>query len=113
MTTETLGEFKLGTWCSRGILNLEQSPSEESDALREAYRNLGLGEDPEALEEQCDGLEDALQDKQLQMMAQENTQLKLQLREEAEEQETETEQGPSKVCYRGCSAPECLIQLKL
>lgn len=110
MTTETLDEFKLGTWCSRGILNLEERPSEESDALREAYRDLGLGEDPEALQEQCDGLEDAVQDKQLQLMAQENTGLKLQLREEAKAQ---VEQGPSKVGYRGCSAPQCFTQLKL
>lgn len=92
----------MGTWCSRGILNLEEHPSEESDALREAYRNLGLGEDPDTLQEQCDGLEDTLQDKQLQMMVQENTGLKLQLRGEAKEQ---LEQGPSKVSYGGCSTP--------
>ncbi|XP_073342655.1 uncharacterized protein [Pagrus major] len=86
--TETLDEFKLGTWCSRGMLNLEQSPSEESDALRDAYRSLGLGEDLEALQEHRDRLEVALQhtQEQLQMMAQENTRLKLQLRKEVEEE---------------------------
>ncbi|XP_044062114.1 trichohyalin-like [Siniperca chuatsi] len=98
LSTETLDEFKLGAWCSRRILNLEVSPSEESDALREAYRSLGLGEDLEALQEQRDRLEVALQHTQgqLQMMAQENTQLKLQLSKEAEEQEAEAEQGLSR-----------------
>ncbi|XP_070818283.1 rootletin-like [Chaetodon trifascialis] len=93
LTTETLDEFKMGTWCSGGILNLEESPSEESDALREAYRSFGLGGDLEALQEQRDGLEVALQrtQEQLQLMAQENTQLKLQL-----SKATEAEQGPSR-----------------
>ncbi|KAM9356699.1 uncharacterized protein ABDE67_004283 [Symphorus nematophorus] len=87
LTTETLGE--LGTWCYGGILNLEESPSEESDALREAYRSLGLVEDPKALEV-------ALQHAQgqLQVMAQENTRLKLQLRKE--DQEAKAEQGSSR-----------------
>ncbi|KAM7389764.1 hypothetical protein PAMP_023722 [Pampus punctatissimus] len=44
-TTKTIDEFKLGTWCPRGVLNLEKAPSKESDALREAYRSLGLGDD--------------------------------------------------------------------
>ncbi|XP_074504912.1 uncharacterized protein LOC141775445 isoform X2 [Sebastes fasciatus] len=93
-TTETQDEFKLGTWCSRGILNLEERRSEESDALREAYRSLGLGEDLEALQKQRDRLEVALEhtQEQLQTMAQENTQLKLQLRK----QEAEAEQGSSR-----------------
>ncbi|XP_033488899.2 uncharacterized protein LOC144458250 [Epinephelus lanceolatus] len=92
LTTETLDEFKLGTWCSRGILNLEETPSAESDALREAYRSLGLGEDLEALQEQCDRLQVALErtQEQLQVMAQENTRLKSQLRKEEE-----AEQGSS------------------
>ncbi|XP_076594940.1 uncharacterized protein LOC143325616 [Chaetodon auriga] len=93
LTTETVDELKMGTWCSGGILNLEESPSEESDALREAYRSFGLGEDLEALQEQRDGLEVALQrtQEQLQSMAQENTQLKLQLSKAAE-----AERGPSR-----------------
>ncbi|XP_039669508.1 uncharacterized protein LOC120566893 isoform X1 [Perca fluviatilis] len=96
LTTETLDEFKLGTWCSKGIVNLEESPSEESDALRDAYRSLGLGEDLEALQDQRDRLEVSLEhiQEQLQRMAQENTQLKLQLRKE--EQEAEAEQGSSR-----------------
>ncbi|KAK9518617.1 hypothetical protein VZT92_023916 [Zoarces viviparus] len=96
LTTETLEEFKLGTWCSRGILNLEKSPSEESDALREAYRSLGLGEDLEAHQEQRDSLKVALDQaqQQLQMKAQENAQLKLQLGKEG--QESEAERGTSR-----------------
>lgn len=114
LTTETLNEFTLGTWCSRGVLNLEESPSEECDALREAYRSLGLVEDLEAHQEQCGRLEVALQQtqEQLQMMSQENTRLKLQLRQE--EHKAEEKQGASteKVCHRGCSIPKCYIQLK-
>ncbi|XP_068570913.1 uncharacterized protein [Cebidichthys violaceus] len=96
LTTETLDEFKVGTWCSRGILNLEKSPSEESDALREAYKSLGLGEDLKAHQEQCDSLKVSLEhaQEQLQMMAQENTQLKLQLGKEG--RESEAEQGSSR-----------------
>lgn len=91
LTTETIDEFKPGTWCSRGALNLEEIPSEESDAIREAYRSLGLGEDLEALQEQRDCLEAALQrtHQQLQVMAQDNAELKSQLRKRAEVQETE------------------------
>ncbi|KAI3351185.1 hypothetical protein L3Q82_005739 [Scortum barcoo] len=46
---ETLGEFTPGTWCSRGILNLEESPSEftpgtcPEGSLQELQ---GLGKDP-------------------------------------------------------------------
>lgn len=91
VNTETVDDFKLGTWCSRGVLNLEEIPSEESDALKEAYRSLGLGEDLEALQEQRGPLEAVLQhtQEQLQVMAQYNTELKSQLRKQAEEQETE------------------------
>lgn len=103
LTTESIDEFKLGSWCSEGILNLEESPSEESDALREAYRSLGLDRDLKALQEQCDNLKVALQrtQSQLKEMAEENAQLKLQLRKQAEELEAETEQRSSaeKVFY--------------
>ncbi|XP_074529667.1 uncharacterized protein LOC141793138 [Halichoeres trimaculatus] len=90
-TTEILDELKLGTWCSRGILNLEESPSEESDALRDAYRSLGFGEDLEALKEQRDRLEVALQhaQEQLEVMTQETTQLKLELMKKEDVQEAE------------------------
>jgi len=92
--TESLNEFKLG--------NMEESPSEESDALRKAFRSLGLGEDLRALQEQCEHLEVALQHKQeqLKVMAEENAQLRSQLRKEAEEQQKVTEHWSSreKVC---------------
>lgn len=104
LTTEILDKFKMGTCCPGEILNLEEIPSEESDALREAYRSLGFGEDPETLQERHDVPGDELQDKQLQ-------QLKLPLREEAEVQETETEPTPSKACYTRCNAPECFVLL--
>ncbi|XP_018535418.1 uncharacterized protein LOC108885530 isoform X2 [Lates calcarifer] len=96
LTTETIDEFKLGAWSYRGLLNLEESPSEESDALREACRSLGIGDDLEALREQRDRLEAALKhtQEQLEVLAQENTQLKLQLRKQVEEREAE--QGSSK-----------------
>lgn len=89
MTTETVDEIKLGSWCSRDILNLEDCPSEESDALREAYRSLGLEKDVEGHQEQPSGLEAALQhtQQQLQGMLEENTRLKLLLRKQAEEEE--------------------------
>ncbi|XP_069575922.1 trichohyalin-like [Brachyistius frenatus] len=98
LTAGSFGEFKLGNWCSKGILNLEDNPSEECDALREAYKSLGLGEDLQALREQREHLEVSLQhtQEQLQVMLEENTQLKLQLRKQAEEQQTETEQRSSR-----------------
>ncbi|AWP12030.1 putative leucine-rich repeat-containing protein DDB G0290503 [Scophthalmus maximus] len=87
LTTETIDECKLETWFSRGLLNLEESPSEESDALREAYKSLGLGEELKALREQRDRLQATLQhtQEQLEVVAQENTQLHLQLRKQAVE----------------------------
>lgn len=105
LTTETVDEFTMGTWCSRGILNLEESPSEESDALREAYRSFGLQEDLEPLHEQSDSVEAALQhtQQQLQVMSEENTELKLQLRNEAKEEETEAESSGEKVCHKSCT----------
>ncbi|XP_062250492.1 trichohyalin-like isoform X2 [Platichthys flesus] len=91
LTSETVDEFNLETWCCRGILDLEQIPSEESDALREAYKSLGLGEDLADLREQRGRLEAALQHTQeeLEMVAQENTRLKIQLRQHAEERAAE------------------------
>ncbi|XP_054647068.1 myosin-3 isoform X2 [Dunckerocampus dactyliophorus] len=76
----------LDVWGSTRCFNLEETHSEESDALREAYRSLGLGEDLEGLREQYDHLEAALQHskEQLQVMAEENDQLKFLLRSQAE-----------------------------
>ncbi|KAM6953312.1 uncharacterized protein FYW47_013919 [Aplochiton taeniatus] len=81
-----VGAFRLGEWCSGGSLRLDERPSEESDALREAYRSLGLGEDLETLQEQRDQLEAALTHTQAQLerLAQENACLKSQLREKEE-----------------------------
>ncbi|XP_029970262.1 golgin subfamily B member 1-like [Salarias fasciatus] len=101
-TTESLDELKLGDWCSKGIFNVEECPSEESDALRAAYRSLGFGEDLQKLQQQRDHLQAALQhmQEQLQRMSEENTQLKLQLRKLVEEQRSMSEEGSSggKIC---------------
>ncbi|XP_039976514.1 plectin-like [Xiphias gladius] len=99
LTTEAIDEFKLGTWCSRGLLNLEESPSEESDALREAYKSLGLGEDLEALREQRDRLGSAMQQtqEQVKVVDPENTQLKLQLRKQAKELDAERGSSREKI----------------
>ncbi|XP_061755759.1 cingulin-like isoform X2 [Nerophis ophidion] len=77
----------LDDWGSTRDFNVEEMPSEESDALREAYRSLGLGGDIEGLKEQYERLEATLQlsQEQLQVMAQENEQLKLLLRSQAGE----------------------------
>ncbi|XP_051925765.1 coiled-coil domain-containing protein 18-like isoform X2 [Hippocampus zosterae] len=76
-------------WGGEGGFNVEDTHSEESEALRVAYRSLGLGEDLEGLREQCEHLEAALQQskQQLQVMVQENAQLKRQLRNQREEKQ--------------------------
>ncbi|XP_041653708.1 myosin-2 heavy chain-like isoform X2 [Cheilinus undulatus] len=91
-TTETLDEFKIGTWCSKGILNLEERASEESDALREAYMRLGFGDELEALKEERDRLEVALQhtQEQLEAVIQEKTRLTSQLRKDENEKAEES-----------------------
>ncbi|XP_068181131.1 trichohyalin-like [Antennarius striatus] len=96
LTTETLDEFELGTWCSRGILNLDECPSEESDALREAYRSLQLGAGPEATQQKCGKMKITQQHTQdQQMVGQENTHPKLPLMKVVEEKEIQLEQEPS------------------
>lgn len=97
LTTETIDELRIGTWCYNGVLNLEESPSEDSDALREAYRSLGLGEELSVIEEQRDRLEDALQQEQeqLQVIAHGNAQLKSQIKQQWD-QEAGLEQDSSK-----------------
>ncbi len=69
---------------------------------------MGFGDDLEALQEQQDHLEIALQhtQEQLQMMTQENTQLKFELRKESE---LEQEPLREKVCHRSCSISKCFI----
>ncbi|XP_034453863.1 trichohyalin isoform X2 [Hippoglossus hippoglossus] len=108
LTSETIDEFNLETWCCRGILDLEQSPSEESDALREAYKSLGLGEDLADLREQRGRLEAALRHTQeeLEMVSQENTQLKIQLRQQAEEQAAQQGSSREKIGHVQSSPPQ-------
>ncbi|XP_053285277.1 trichohyalin [Pleuronectes platessa] len=108
LTSETVDEFNLETWCCRGILDLEQSPSEESDALREACKSLGLGEDLADLREQRGSLEAALQHTQeeLEMVTQENTQLKIQLRQQAEERAAEQGSSREKIGHAQSSPPQ-------
>ncbi|XP_055368420.1 early endosome antigen 1-like isoform X2 [Betta splendens] len=77
LTSETVSEVKMGTWFSRGVLNLEESPSEESDALREAYRNLGFQDELEPPQELS--LDDALHHTQ-----QEHTELRNEAKEETD-----------------------------
>ncbi|XP_028314658.1 trichohyalin-like isoform X2 [Gouania willdenowi] len=55
-TTEIVDEFKLGN------MSLEESPSEESDALLHAYKSLGLGDDVRALQEQHRDVKVSLED---------------------------------------------------
>lgn len=100
ITAELLNEFKMG--------HIEESPSEESDALREAFQSLGFGE---TLREKYEHLEVALQQTQakLEVMAQENAQLKLQLTKDAEEQQKATVQRSpkEKVVNIYCSTFRC------
>lgn len=106
---EILDEFKIG-WHSRGIPNMEENTSEESDALWEAYRELGSMEDHEATQEQCESPKNSEKDKHL-PMDKENT-LKL-LRDESEDEEVDLEQRTLKVWYRGCGTHECFVKLEL
>ncbi|KAK5617149.1 hypothetical protein CRENBAI_011988 [Crenichthys baileyi] len=90
ISTEFLTEPKLG--------NMEEIPSEESDALRAAFHGLGFGDDLQALKEERDHLEVELQHTkaELQTIAQENAELKLQLRRETERKPSADEQWSSK-----------------
>lgn len=96
VTAEVLDEFKMGPWCFRGIQNIAESTSDESDALWEAYRDVGLMDNHEAILEQCENPAKAVKIKQL-AMDKEST-LKL-LREESEGEEM---QRTLKVCYTKC-----------
>ncbi|XP_047209094.1 trichohyalin-like isoform X1 [Girardinichthys multiradiatus] len=90
ISTEFLTEPKLG--------NMEEIPSEESDALKAAFHSLGFGDDLQALKEERDHLEVKLQHTkaELQAIAQENAELKLQLRRETEQKWSANEQWSSK-----------------
>ncbi|XP_061541281.1 ciliary rootlet coiled-coil protein 2-like [Phycodurus eques] len=91
LQTLSLASETIEEWGSAGSFNVEDTHSKEPEALRDAYRSSGLGEDLECLGEQCEHLEAALQHSkhQLQAMAQENAQLKVQLGNQgAEKQES-------------------------
>ncbi|XP_077433660.1 uncharacterized protein jakmip1 isoform X1 [Vanacampus margaritifer] len=89
LQTLNLASETIEEWSSPVGFNVEDAHSEESEALREAYRSLGLGEDLEGIREQCEQMEATLQQskQQLQVLAQENVQLKLQLRNQREEKQ--------------------------
>lgn len=106
VTTEVLDEFKMGVWCLRGTPNIQETMSEESDALWEAYRDLGLIEDHQGTEEQCDGVEKAVK-KQLPMDKGGTLELLW------EDEEVDQKQRTLKVCFTGCSISKCFIRLKL
>lgn len=109
VTTEVLDEFKMGVWCLRGTPNIEETMSEESDALWEAYRELGVIEDHQGTEEQCDSVEKAV-NKQLPMDKGGTLEL---LWDESEDEKVHLKQRTLKVCYTGCSISKCFIRLKL
>lgn len=92
-------------------MNLKEYSSEESDALWEAYRDMGLMKDHEETQGQCESAQKAVKCKQLYMMEKENTPESL--REEPEDEEMDLEQRTLKVFYRICSMFECFVKLKL
>lgn len=83
----------MGTWCCKGVLNLEKSPSEESDALREAYRSLGLEKELEAHQEQRVSFEVD----------------RLQVSKEVRESEMQQRSSREKVCRKGSNSPNLFI----
>lgn len=95
VTTEELDEFKMGVWCLRGTPNTEETMSEESDALWEAYRDLGLIEDHRGTEEQRDSVEKAV-NKQVPMDKGGTLEL---LWDESGDEEVDLKQRTFKVCY--------------
>lgn len=112
VTTEILDEFKMGSWCLRGITNIKENTSEESDALWEAYRDTGLMEAHEETPEQCEILKNTVKDKQLPKIEKENTPELL--REEPEDEDLE--QRTLKVCSENVSilnVLECVIKLNV
>ncbi|CAB1325281.1 unnamed protein product, partial [Coregonus sp. 'balchen'] len=96
---EGLGELSLGDWYPGpgGLtsLNLEEGTSEETEALREAYRSMGG--DMDSLRDHRDQLESTLRhtQDQLHRVTEENAQLKCKLREQGETGSCEVEQGSS------------------
>ncbi|XP_029627124.1 rootletin isoform X2 [Salmo trutta] len=98
---EGLGELTLRDWCPGpgGVpsLNLEEGTSEETEALREAYRSMGG--DMDSLRDHRDQLESTLRhtQDQLHRVTEENARLKCKLRAQGETGACEVEQGSSLV----------------
>lgn len=111
VTTEIIDEFKMSSWCFKRNMNLKEYSSEESDALWEAYRDMGLMEDHEETQGQCESTQMGVKYKQQYMMEKENTPESL--REEPEDEEVDLEQRTLKVFYRICSTLECFVKLNL
>ncbi|XP_055744915.1 golgin subfamily B member 1-like isoform X3 [Salvelinus fontinalis] len=100
-SVEGLGELTLRDWCPGPggfpSLNLEEGTSEETEALREAYRSMGG--DMDSLRDHRDQLESTLRHTQDQLyrVTEENARLKCKLREQGETGACEVEQWSSLV----------------
>ncbi|KAM9413721.1 uncharacterized protein ACWYII_025406 isoform 1-T2 [Salvelinus alpinus] len=100
-SVEGLGELTLRDWCPGPggfpSLNLEEGTSEETEALREAYRSMGG--DMDSLRDHRDQLESTLRhtQDQLHRVTEENARLKCKLREQGETGACEVEQWSSLV----------------
>ncbi|XP_064829680.1 centromere-associated protein E-like isoform X3 [Oncorhynchus masou masou] len=98
-SVEGLGELTLRGWCPGPggfpSLNLEEGTSEETEALKEAYRSMGG--DMDSLRDHRDQLESTLQhtQDQLHRVTEENARLKCKLRAQGETGACEVEQGSS------------------
>ncbi|XP_031645824.1 uncharacterized protein LOC109905092 isoform X7 [Oncorhynchus kisutch] len=100
-SVEGLGELTLRDWCPGPggfpSLNLEEGTSEETEALKEAYRSMGG--DMDSLRDHRDQLESTLRhtQDQLHRVTDENARLKCKLRAQGETGACEVEQGSSLV----------------
>ncbi|XP_024260535.2 plectin isoform X2 [Oncorhynchus tshawytscha] len=100
-SVEGLGELTLRDWCPGPggfpSLNLEEGTSEETEALKEAYRSMGG--DMDSLRDHRDQLESTLRhtQDQLHRVTEENARLKCKLRAQGETGAYEVEQGSSLV----------------
>nr|XP_046179000.1 uncharacterized protein LOC124010530 isoform X2 [Oncorhynchus gorbuscha] len=100
-SVEGLGELTLRDWCPGPgcfpSLNLEEGTSEETEALKEAYRSMGG--DMDSLRDHRDQLESTLRhtQDQLHRVTEENARLKCKLRAQGETWACEVEQASSLV----------------
>ncbi|XP_035618609.2 rootletin-like isoform X2 [Oncorhynchus keta] len=100
-SVEGLGELTLRDWCPGPggfpSLNLAEGTSEETEALKEAYRSMGG--DMDSLRDHTDQLESTLRhtQDQLHRVTEENARLKCKLRTQGETWACEGEQGSSLV----------------